>query len=38
MDESQKRAVVLHEDHKMMVVKGFNDSDLVSFKNKYLPT
>lgn len=36
--ESQKRAVVLHRDHKMVVAKGFRDSGLVLFLNKNLPT
>lgn len=38
MGKSQKRAVVLHGDHQMMVVKGFNDSGLAPIINKYLPT
>lgn len=32
--ESQKRAVVLHNDHEMMVAKGFGDSGLLPFLNK----
>lgn len=32
--ESQKRAVVLHKDHEMMVAKGFSVSALLPFLTK----